>query len=129
MIFDLFLIVSLLAGIAKGVHLGVMVGLAFYGPKYDTTEHNPQLVVIGTTLSYLGRVLTAHVLISTDPNGLKICSWPSIPPSNLPCPRVRKTKLPLGLIGGSAFGAALIYLGISLQVPSSYTGLASTNVV
>jgi hypothetical protein len=83
---------SLLARIAKGVHLGVMVGLAFSGPKFDTTEHNPQLGVMGTTLSYLGRVLTAHVLISTDPNGLKICSWPSIPPSNLPCPRVQKNQ-------------------------------------
>jgi hypothetical protein len=29
----------------------------------------------------------------------------------------RKTTLPLSLIGGSAFGAAFIYLGISLQVP------------
>ena len=39
---------SLLARIAKGVHLGVMVGLAFSGPNFDT-EHNAQLRVMGIT--------------------------------------------------------------------------------
>lgn len=39
---------SLLSRIAKGVHLGVMVGLAVSGPKFDTTKVTPQLKVIGT---------------------------------------------------------------------------------
>jgi hypothetical protein len=41
----------------------------------------------------------------------------------------RKTTLPLSLIGGSAFGAAFIYLGISLQVPLNFTVVAPTNVI
>lgn len=38
---------SLLARIAKGVHLGVMVGLAVSGPQFDTTQVAPQLKTIG----------------------------------------------------------------------------------
>jgi hypothetical protein len=38
---------SLLARIAKGVHLGVMVGLAVSGPKFDTTKVSPPMKVIG----------------------------------------------------------------------------------
>jgi hypothetical protein len=37
----------LLARIAKGVHLGVMVGLAVSGPQFDTTQVAPQLKTIG----------------------------------------------------------------------------------
>lgn len=38
---------SLLSRIAKGVHLGVMVGLAVSGPQFDTTKVAPQLKTIG----------------------------------------------------------------------------------
>jgi hypothetical protein len=38
---------SLLARLAKGAHLGVMVGLAVSGPKFDTTDHTPELRVMG----------------------------------------------------------------------------------
>lgn len=39
---------SVLSRILKGAHLGVMVGLAVSGPKFDTSEkHNAQLKVMG----------------------------------------------------------------------------------
>lgn len=47
---------SLLARIAKGVHLGVMVGLAISGPKFDTTKVAPQLRVVGMISTYLDYV-------------------------------------------------------------------------
>lgn len=39
---------SVLSRLLKGAHLGVMVGLAVSGPKFDTSEkHNAQLKVMG----------------------------------------------------------------------------------
>lgn len=38
---------SLLTRIAKGAHLGVMVGLAISGPKFDTLHQNSELQVMG----------------------------------------------------------------------------------
>lgn len=49
---------SLLARIAKGVHLGVMVGLAVSGPKFDTTKVAPQLKVIGMII--ISSLLMSH---------------------------------------------------------------------
>ena len=47
---------SLLSRVAKGVHLGVMVGLAVSGPKFDTTKVAPQLKVIGRIQPHQGHI-------------------------------------------------------------------------
>jgi Bacterial low temperature requirement A protein (LtrA) len=61
---------SLLARIAKGVHLGVMVGLAVSGPKFDTTKVSPPLKVIGKLSDPLSHASVADVLASVDSDGL-----------------------------------------------------------
>ena len=61
---------SLLSRMAKGVHLGVMVGLAVSGPKFDTTKLTPQLKVIGKISNPLSNYASITDLASVDSDGL-----------------------------------------------------------
>lgn len=76
---------SLLARIAKGVHLGVMVGLAVSGPKFDTTQVTPQLKVIGTNYTHLGHLLITDHFTSINPDCVEIGVGPSILPGDVSC--------------------------------------------
>ncbi|KAK9242005.1 hypothetical protein V1506DRAFT_524944 [Lipomyces tetrasporus] len=81
---------SLLARIAKGAHLGVMVGLALSGPKFDTTNKvTPQLRVIALILMVSRFVLGLQYLLVL-----------------FHVREYKNTKLPLGLMGGTNFVAA-----------------------
>jgi hypothetical protein len=75
---------SLLARLAKGAHLGVMVGLAISGPKFDTTTANPQLRVMGMNPTHLDRVLVTDCPFSLDPDGLEARPWLSILAGSVP---------------------------------------------
>jgi hypothetical protein len=78
---------SLVSRVAKGVHLGIMVGLAVSGPKFDTADHEAELRVMGMNLCFLYSILGANVLASINSNGLKNRPWTSILFS--PVPRSR----------------------------------------
>jgi hypothetical protein len=69
---------SLVSRVSKGVHLGIMVGLAVSGPKFDTTDHVSELRVMGMNLGFLHSNLGANVLASNNSDGLKNRPWPSI---------------------------------------------------
>lgn len=81
---------SLLARIAKGVHLGVMVGLAVSAPKFVTTDITPQLKVIGMDSSPQGNLSIAELFPSIDPDSVEIGAGPSIFPSHISCSRVQE---------------------------------------
>ncbi|KAK9427674.1 bacterial low temperature requirement A protein-domain-containing protein [Lipomyces doorenjongii] len=93
---------SLLARIAKGVHLGVMVGLAVSGPKFDTTKVTPQLRIIALILMVSRFVLGLQYLLVL-----------------FHVREYQKTKLPLGLIGGTNFVTGFLYMGISFSFKTS----------
>ncbi|PSS22920.1 hypothetical protein M430DRAFT_25883 [Amorphotheca resinae ATCC 22711] len=93
---------SLVARLAKGAHLGVMVGLAVSGPKFDTEEHNPELKVMALILMVSRFVLCLQYLLVL-----------------YHVREYKNTKLPLALISGTKFGAAIIYLGISFAFAHS----------
>jgi hypothetical protein len=88
---------SLLARMAKGAHLGVMVGLAISGPKFDTTTTNPQLRVMGMNTTHLDEVLVTDCLISFDPDGLETRPWPSILTGSVPRSPVQENQTPFRL--------------------------------
>ena len=104
---------SLIARLAKGCHLGVMVGLAVVGPKYDTTDHVSQLRIMceNSFIHESGQVLTYLALILMVSRIVLGCQYFLV----LWHVRTYKnTKIPLSFIGGTNFGAAIIYFGVSL---------------
>lgn len=93
---------SLVSRMAKGVHLGVMVGLAVLGPKFDTTKLTPQLKVIALILMVSRLVLALQYFLVM-----------------YHVRQYKKTKLPLSLMGGLNFVAGILYLGISFAFKTS----------
>lgn len=85
---------SLLARIAKGVHLGVMVGLAVSGPKFDTTKVVPSLKVIGKIGPLRGHTPSADFFASFDPDGLETRPGSAILAGPLSCSRVQEDQAP-----------------------------------
>ena len=76
---------SLLSRVSKGVHLGVMVGLAVLGPKFDTTKVSPQLKVIGKISNPSGHTSITDIFPSIDSDGLASRAGISIPCGHVPC--------------------------------------------
>ncbi|OAQ79461.1 low temperature requirement A [Purpureocillium lilacinum] len=87
---------SLSSRIAKGAHLGVMVGLAVAGPKYASEGHPAELRVLALILMVSRIVLALQYLLVL----FHVRTY-------------KNSKLPLGLIAGFSLAAAFIYLGVS----------------
>lgn len=108
---------SLLSRIAKGVHLGIMVGLAVSGPKFQTDSQTVELRVMGTLSGF--HCETSKLTIDLQALVLMVSRLALAAQYFLVMFHVRKykdTKLPLGLISGFTTAAAIMYLGISLYV-------------
>ncbi|KFX90120.1 hypothetical protein V490_06639 [Pseudogymnoascus sp. VKM F-3557] len=94
---------SVLSRLLKGAHLGVMVGLAVSGPKFDTSEkHNAQLKVMALVLMVSRLILAVQYLIVM-----------------FHVREYARAKLPLFLVSLASFLAAMIYLGISFAFSHS----------
>jgi hypothetical protein len=87
---------SLVARLAKGAHLGVMVGLAVSGPKFDTAEHNSDLKVMGMCHFHQDLILVADSFISTDSDGFEIRPLSAILASIIPCSRIQEHQTSSG---------------------------------
>ncbi|KAJ6442741.1 low temperature requirement A [Purpureocillium lavendulum] len=85
---------SLISRIAKGAHLGVMVGLAVTGPKYAGESHGAELRVLALILMVSRIVLALQYLLVL----FHVRAY-------------KNSKLPLGLTAGFSLVAAFIYLG------------------
>jgi low temperature requirement protein LtrA len=95
-----YVVDSLLERVAKACHLGIMVGFAVVGPNFDTLEEGPN------TFRSMALILMVSRLVLSSQYLLIL--WH--------VRHYRNTSLPLALIAGANFAAAIIYLGVSLWV-------------
>lgn len=122
-LFDVrFVVDSLLERVARACHLGIMVGLAVVGPNFDTLEEDPsaframckQCRCSGDRKGQL----TLYVALILMVSRFVLCSQYLLILWHVR--HYRNTSLPLALIAGANFVAAVIYLGVTLWEPLSH---------